>query len=103
MEFVRLDPHIRTTLKSDGNGKFSTTFKVPDVYGVFTFKVEYNRKGYGYLNSITRVPVRPFRHNEYERFIDAAYPYYAGSFSMMAGLFVFSWFFLYNREKQPTK
>lgn len=103
LEFVRLDPHVRTYLKSDGNGKFTTTFKVPDVYGIFTFKVEYHRKGYGYLDSIERIPVRPFRHNEYERFIFSAYPYYVSAFSMMAGLFVFSWFFLFTREKTVTK
>jgi len=102
LEFIRLDPHIRTTLKTDGSGKFVARFQVPDVYGVFTFKVEYNRKGFGYLNAIDRTPVRPFRHNEYERFIASAYPYYASALSMMAGLFVFSWFFLYNREKQAT-
>jgi len=99
LEFIRLDPHVRTTLASDGNGRFSSTFKIPDVYGVFTFKVEYNRKGFGYLNSIVRVDVRPFRHNQYERFLVAAYPYYASAFSMMAGLFIFSWFFLYHKQK----
>lgn len=95
-----IDPHIRTTLKNDGKGKYSTEFKLPDVYGVFTFRIDYQRQGYGFLTSIVRVPVRPFRHNEYERFIDAAYPYYASAFSMMAGLFVVSWVFLYHREKK---
>jgi hypothetical protein len=32
---------------------------------------------------IVQIPVRPFRHNEYERFIKAAYPYYGGTFSMV--------------------
>lgn len=99
VEFRMIDPYVRTALKSDGKGKFSTTFKLPDVYGVFTFKVEYTKQGYSFINSISRVPVRPFRHNEYERFIDSAYPYYFSSLSMLAGLFVFSWVFLYNREK----
>jgi len=99
LEFIRLDPHVRTTLKSNGNGKFSCEFKIPDVYGIFTFKVEYSRKGYGYLNQISRVDVRPFRHNQYERFLVAAYPYYASALSMMAGLFIFSWFFLYHKQK----
>jgi len=98
LEYRMLDPYVRTNLKNDGKGKFFTSFVLPDVYGVFTFKVEYNRKGYSNINSIIRIPVRPFRHNEYERFIDSAYPYYASAFSMMAGLFVFSWFFLYHKE-----
>jgi len=98
LEFRMLDPYVRTTLKHDKNGKYTTSFKLPDVYGVFTFKIEYTRRGYGGLTSITRTPVRPFRHNEYERFIASAYPYYASAFSMMGGLFLFSWFFLYHRE-----
>ena len=31
------------------------------------------------------VPIRPFKHNEYERFIGQAFPYYASAASMMAG------------------
>ena len=37
------------------DGKFVTQFKLPDVYGVFQFKVEYNRVGYTYLSSKTQV------------------------------------------------
>jgi oligosaccharyltransferase complex subunit beta len=43
------------------------------------------------------VPVRPFKHNEYERFLVAAYPYYASGFSTMAAFFVFGFFFLYHK------
>jgi len=99
VEFIMLDPYVRSTLKGE-NGKFSTTFTLPDVYGYFTFKVEYIRKGYSRLDSIVRVPVRPYRHNQFERFIDAAYPYYASSLSMIVGLFLFSLVFLYHREKK---
>ena len=37
------------------DGLFVAKFKLPDVYGVFQFKVEYNRIGYTYLNSKTQV------------------------------------------------
>ncbi|XWS63040.1 hypothetical protein CRYUN_Cryun06bG0062700 [Craigia yunnanensis] len=37
------------------------------------------------------------RHNEYERFIPAAYPYYGAAFSMMAGFFIF--FFVHPYSK----
>jgi len=100
LEFIMLDPYVRTNLKHDDKGVYTVQFTLPDVYGIFTFKVDYVRRGYGFLNTITRVPVRPFRHNEYERFITAAYPYYASAFSMLAGLFVFSFFFLYHKEKK---
>jgi len=98
LEYRMLDPYIRTTLKHDNHGVYTTNFTLADVYGVFTFKVEYTRKGYSSLTSIIRIPVRPFRHNEYERFIGSASPYYASAFSMMGGLFLFSWVFLYHKE-----
>lgn len=35
-------------------GKYSVQFKLPDVYGVFQFKVDYNRLGYTHLYSSTQ-------------------------------------------------
>ena len=92
-----LDPYVRRILDSDGNGKFSTTFKIPDVYGVYSLVVEYFRVGYTSLHSKELVTVRPFRHNEYERFIPSAFPYYASAFSMMAGVALFSIIFLFQK------
>ncbi|KAB7507049.1 Dolichyl-diphosphooligosaccharide--protein glycosyltransferase subunit [Armadillidium nasatum] len=66
MEFVRIDPFVRLTLKPSSTGLFSIGFKVPDVYGVYQFKVEYNRIGFTRLFSSTQVAVRPFTHTEYE-------------------------------------
>jgi len=99
-EFIMLDPHLRRVMKHDDKGKYSIQFQVPDRYGVFTFKIEYSRLGYGFLTAIERSPVRPFRHNEYERFIEAAFPYYGSAFSLMFGLFLFSLFFLFNKDKK---
>lgn len=39
-------------------GKYSVQFKLPDVYGVFQFKVDYNRLGYTHLYSSTQVKIR---------------------------------------------
>lgn len=102
LEFVRIDPFVRVTLKSIGGGKYQAKFKIPDVYGVYQFKVDYDRVGMTHLYSTTQVSVRPLTHTQYERFIPSAYPYYASSFSMMFGLFVFSFVFLYFKEK-PEK
>lgn len=55
LEFVRIDPFVRTTLKSIGAGKYQAKFTIPDVYGVFQFKVDYDRVGYGHLFSATQV------------------------------------------------
>ncbi|KAM3922112.1 dolichyl-diphosphooligosaccharide--protein glycosyltransferase 48 kDa subunit [Leptodactylus fuscus] len=101
LEFVRIDPFVRTFLKKNG-GKYSVQFKLPDVYGVFQFKVDYNRLGYTHLYSATQVSVRPLQHTQYERFIPSAFPYYASAFSMMFGLFIFSIVFLHMKEKEKS-
>merc|ERR1712172_157281 len=84
MEFVRIDPFVRLTLENK-NGHFEGKFKIPDTYGVYQFKVEYVRTGLTRLVSTTQYSVRPWRHDQYERFISSAYPYYASAFSMMLG------------------
>ena len=40
---------------------------------------------------------RPYRHDEYERFIVAAYPYYASIFSTMGAFFLFGLSVLYTK------
>lgn len=91
-----LDPYIRTTLKQADvvpehhYGRFTAHLRLPDVYGVFTLKVNYKRPGLTYLLAEDVVAIRPFRHNEYPRFLSAAYPYYAAVGSMIVGFLVFS-------------
>ncbi|CAM8925129.1 unnamed protein product [Rhodiola kirilowii] len=97
VQFYMMSPYVLKTLTTDNKGLYFTSFKVPDVYGVFQFKVEYQRLGYTTLSLSKQIPVRPFRHNEYERFIPAAYPYYGAAFSMMAGFFIFSVVHLYHK------
>ncbi|XP_075236959.1 dolichyl-diphosphooligosaccharide--protein glycosyltransferase non-catalytic subunit Ost48 [Lycorma delicatula] len=103
LEFVRIDPFVRITLKRKSSGKYETIFKIPDVYGVYQFKIDYNRIGYTHIYSSTQVSVRPLEHTQYERFIASAYPYYASAFSMMAGVFLFSIVFLHYKEESKTK
>eukprot|EP01088_Endostelium_zonatum_P017631 TRINITY_DN529_c0_g1_i1.p1 TRINITY_DN529_c0_g1~~TRINITY_DN529_c0_g1_i1.p1 ORF type:complete len:440 (+),score=86.08 TRINITY_DN529_c0_g1_i1:56-1375(+) len=103
LEFTMLDPYVRATLKNTGGSTFHTEFVVPDVYGIFTFRVKLEKSGYTNVLDERIVTVRPFKHNEYERFIVAAYPYYASAFSMMFGLFIFSFFFLYTKERPVTQ
>lgn len=102
LEFVRIDPFVRTTLQRVANkpGLYQAKFKIPDVYGVFQFKIDYQRKGYTHLSSATQVSVRPLQHTQYERFIPSAFPYYASSFSMMFGVLIFSCVFLHFRDSR---
>jgi len=98
LEFVMLDPYVRKALQRNSHGVYSLTFKAPDVYGVFKFVVRYEKQGYSFLEISSVVPVHPFRHNEFERFIDVAYPYYAASFTLMAGFWLFGIVFLYSKD-----
>ena len=103
LEFVRIDPFVRQYLKHKSNGKYEAAFAIPDVYGVYQFKVDYNRVGYTRLFSTTQVSVRPLEHTQYERFIPSAYPYYISAFSMMLGVFVFSFVFLHYKDEAPVE
>ncbi|KAE8691508.1 Dolichyl-diphosphooligosaccharide--protein glycosyltransferase 48 kDa subunit [Hibiscus syriacus] len=97
VQFYMMSPYVLKSLSNDKKGLYSASFRVPDVYGVFQFKVEYQKLGYTSLSLAKQIPVRPYRHNEYERFIPTAYPYYGAAFSTMAGFFVFSFVHLYNK------
>ena len=98
LEIIMLDPYVRTTLKQEQQ-TLKTTVRLPDVYGVFTLKVNYKRAGLTYLTAEDQVSIRPFRHNEYPRFLTAAYPYYASTFSMIAGFIVFSAIWLSQKSQ----
>jgi oligosaccharyltransferase complex subunit beta len=103
-EFVRIDPFVRQTMEVKADGTYVARFKVPDVYGVYKMEVDYKKEGLTYLFSSTQVSVRPLRHNEYERFIYSAYPYYLSAFLMMAYLYMFSFVYLYQqKEKRSNK
>ena len=47
--------------------------------------------------------MRPKTHVQYERFIVSAFPYYAGAFSMMIGVVLFSAAFLFHSESSGKK
>ncbi|CAH0381901.1 unnamed protein product [Bemisia tabaci] len=103
LEFVRIDPFIRTSLPLKSDGKYEVVFKIPDIYGVFQFKVNYVRVGYTFIHNSTLVSVRPLEHTQYERFIPSAYPYYTSAFSMMVGVFLFSIVFLHHKDEVKSK
>ena len=80
-----------------------TEFTLPDVYGVFQFRVDYERRGYTFVHDSEQVSVRPLLHTQYERFIVAAYPYYTGALSMMVGFVVFALVFLHHKAPENKK
>ena len=60
-------------------------------------------QSYLFWYNLLQVSVRPLQHTQYERFILSAYPYYTSAFSMMIGLFLFSFVLLYHRSEGKSK
>ncbi|KAJ2750102.1 oligosaccharyl transferase glycoprotein complex, beta subunit, partial [Coemansia nantahalensis] len=88
-EAIMLDPYIRATLNLTAASGSAATYRgairLPDRYGTFTFRVNYRRTGFSNVDVKDTVAIWPLRHDEYPRFLSAAYPYYAGSFVMVIG------------------
>lgn len=105
IEFVMMDPWMRTRLmyKGGANGTYGATVAVPDQIGVYKLNVQYFRPGVSPLSIVEVVPVRPFLHNEYERFIQMATPYYVASFSMLVGVFLMGCVLLFSRDEEEEK
>jgi oligosaccharyltransferase complex subunit beta len=102
-EAVMLDPYTRVPLKPTNKATQVAKFTLPDQHGVFTFKFEYSRRGLSFIKHVETVQVRPFRHDQYPRFLVVAAPYYVASASMMVSFVVFSALFLYHRDTTKVK
>ena len=68
--------------------------------GIYQFKIIYKKPGYTFLSLAERVTVRPYKHDEYERFLFVAFPYTFGMIATIAGTFVFMAVFLYSKFKE---
>ncbi|KAK4701161.1 oligosaccharyltransferase complex subunit beta, partial [Phenoliferia sp. Uapishka_3] len=96
-EFTMLDPHLLlplplspSTSASATSSLLATRFRTPDRHGVFTLKVDYRRPGWTWLEEKMVVSVTPPRHDEFDRFITGAWPFYAGAASVSAATLVFA-------------
>ena len=103
VEYTMLDPHVRLNLVPSSTGLHSVRFKSPDVYGIFKFEFDYNRKGYNALHVERQATLRNYRHDDYERFIFGAAPYYVSSFVSAIGVVVFSVLFLHCDSRMLLK
>jgi oligosaccharyltransferase complex subunit beta len=93
LDVTMLDPYIRTSLphtSSDSTSAiYSKEFTLPDHYGVFNFKVQYRVPGYTYVYEREQFTIRHKKHNEYPRFLEAAWSYYAGYTIVSVGFLIF--------------
>lgn len=70
---------------------------------MFHFKVNYQKPTFTFLAHKDKVAVRPFRHNEYARFLLCASPYYLGVMLPLLGFLVMFWGLLYSKEEAAKK
>ena len=101
VEYIMMNPYYINQLRLLNPNKptYYVQFKAPEKFGVFKFIIDYKRPGYSYIFTSTKVPLRPFNHNEYPRFLPCAYPYYLSVFVSMISFIIFSILFLYGKEK----
>jgi len=92
-----LDPYIRNKLIKKDGGIYALDFILPDVYGIFTLRIDYHRFCYGSFESVEEFPIRPLRHNQYPRFIPSAWPYYTTALATLAATGIFSILFLFTK------
>jgi oligosaccharyltransferase complex subunit beta len=97
MELTMLDPYYHVAMEHGSNGHYSVSLRLPDVPGVFQYKLHLTEPGITTVLEAKKVVVRPYRHDEHERFIFAAYPYYISAISMMVGGYLFGVVYLYHK------
>ena len=71
--------------------------------GIYQFKIIYKKPGFNFVTESQRVTVRPYKHDEFERFLFVAYPYMFGLFSTIIGTFVFIIVYLYSKSDKSKK
>ena len=104
LSFIMMNPYYINQLKKIyGKPTYYAKFRAPEKHGVFKFIVDYHRTGYSYIFSSTKIPLRPFYHNEFPRFIPCAYPYYLSVFIILGAFIIFSVLFLYGKETIKQK
>mmetsp|Transcript_11081 Transcript_11081/g.33988 ORF Transcript_11081/g.33988 Transcript_11081/m.33988 type:complete len:440 (+) Transcript_11081:167-1486(+) len=102
IEFTSLNPYVRARLIADGNGTFSATIPAPDHIGIYKLTVDYYRSGYTPLIASKTLSIRPYLHNEYERFIFRASPFYLACLLNMVGVLLFAFVYLYGRQNSSA-
>ena len=61
----------------------SKNIQLPGKPAIYTLQINYNRPGWSQLNHNEKLLVRPYRHDEFPRFLKVAIPYYASWLSIL--------------------
>lgn len=106
LEFVMLDPYYRLTLErddtrsNDSQTVYTRTFKIPDQYGMFTFRLNYERPGLSNVRETQVVTIRHIANDEWPRSwqITNSWVYLTSAVSVVAAWLVFVVLYLYSGE-----
>uniref|UniRef100_A0A6G3MI45 Dolichyl-diphosphooligosaccharide--protein glycosyltransferase 48 kDa subunit (Trinotate prediction) n=1 Tax=Henneguya salminicola TaxID=69463 RepID=A0A6G3MI45_HENSL len=88
LELERLTIFGRVTYNQTSNGVYTARFFSPDFIGTYGLRTRYRKIGYTPLDHQMKIIIRPRRHNDYDRFIFGAWPYYLTAFIMMGMVYV---------------
>ena len=105
MEFVMLDPYYRLTFgepvaKTETGAVYEVEFKAPDQYGIFTFKLDYERPGFTFLRDHQVVTVRHTANDEWPRGweITNSWVYMSSFATVLISWLLFVVFYLYSSK-----
>ncbi|KAF1742095.1 hypothetical protein MXB_1193, partial [Myxobolus squamalis] len=83
LEVTRLTTFGRVTYNSTTDGVYTARFYAPDFIGIYGLHTRYRKLGFTTLDHQVKIIIRPRRHNDYDRIIRGAWPYYLTAFLMM--------------------
>lgn len=83
--------------------RYSSTFKLPDKHGVYTFVVDWKRHGWSYIHTRDTAPVRPFNHDEHPRGLHSAWPYVTGASTTVVAFLIFVFIWVCSDEAEDIK
>lgn len=89
-ELVMMDTWGRRRLTKSG-GTWKGKLRVPDRIGVYKLKMEIRETGWTEVSEEKEIRVRPYAHDEFERFIEMAFPYYTAVAVMLLAVPALAW------------
>ena len=63
VEFVMLDPWVIVKLNNQQGSRYHAEFDSPTKEGIYQFKVIYEKPGFNFIKEISRVTLRPKKHD----------------------------------------
>lgn len=62
--------------------------------------LKYEKPGFTFIHETKKITVRPYKHNEYPRYLEQAYPYYLSTWATIIGFLVLVAYFLVHQDAE---